>query len=219
MGGVHGNVEEAIGTALSAGDYIVQEKIPLPLWGEDNPFVDRERKEATLVRFQTDFRCLFGPQRVFGFLVRYGGVPTNVGSGGGVQPLAILRQEMTVREAVDRINEAILSIDYADLLEVVQMQEKLALDHKFTYLLGPIKMALRPRVMKPGHIEALRSYCTAVWSDCLTLEKMWHAGEIDRFVNIEEEELAIARSQVWGGSPAVFASDGLVSFGAHPEGP
>ena len=23
---------------------------------------------------------------------------------------------------------------------------------------------------------------------------------------------------VWGGSPAVFASDGLFSFGAHPEG-
>lgn len=219
VGGVHGNVEEAIGLALSAGDYIVQEKIPLSLWGEDNPFVDREQKVATLVRYQTDFRCLFGPQRVFGFLVRYGGIPTNVGSGGGVQPLAILRQEMTVREAVDRINEAILSIDYADLLEVVQMQEKMALDHKFTYLLGPIRMALRPRVMKPGHIEALRAYCAAVWSDCLTLEKMWLAGEIDRFVNIEEEELAIARSQVWGGSPAVFASDGLVSFGAHPEGP
>jgi hypothetical protein len=192
VGGVHGNVEEAIGIALSAGDYIVQEKIPLPLWGEDNPFVDK---------------------------VRYGGVPTNVGSGGGVQPLAILRQEMTVREAVDRINEAILSIDYADLLEVVQMQEKMALDHKFTYLLGPIKMALRPRVMKPGHIEALCAYCTTVWSDCLTLEKMWLAGEIDRFVNIEEEELAIARTQIWGGSPAVFASDGLFSFGAHPEGP
>jgi hypothetical protein len=99
------------------------------------------------------------------------------------------------------------------------MQEKMALDHKFTYLLGPIRMALRPRVMKPGHIEALRAYCTAVWSDCLTLEKMWLAGEIDRFVNIEEEELAIARTQIWGGSPAVFASDGLISFGAHPEGP
>jgi len=219
VGGVHGNAEEAVGLALSAGDYIVQEKIPLPLWGEDNPFVDREQKAATLVRFQTDFRCLFGPQGVFGFLVRYGGVPTNVGSGGGVQPLAVLRQEMTVREAVERINEAILSIGYADLLEVVQMQEKMALDHKFTYLLGPIRMALRPRVMKPGHIESLRAYCAAVWSDCLTLEKMWLAGEIDRFVNIEEEELAIARSQAWGGSPAVFASDGLFSFGAHPEGP
>jgi len=219
VGGVHADADEAIGTALAAGDYIVQEKIPLALWGEDNPFVDKEQKAAMLVRFQTDFRCLFGPQRVFGFLVRYGGVPTNVGSGGGVQPLAILRQEMAVREAVCRINEAILSIDSADLLEVVRMQEKMALEHRFTYLLGPIPMALRPRVMRPGHIEALSAYCSAVWADCLTLEKMWHAGEIDRFVTIEEEELAIARSQVWGGSPAVFASDGLFSFGAHPEGP
>jgi hypothetical protein len=48
---------------------------------------------------------------------------------------------------------------------------------------------------------------------------MWLSGEIDSFVNIEEEELRIARSQVWGGSHAIFASDGLFSFGAHPEEP
>jgi hypothetical protein len=218
VGGVHKSAEEAVRVALAGGDYIVQEKVPLPLWGEDNPLVDRERGQASLVRFQTDFRCLFGPQRVFGFLVRYGGIPTNVGSGGGVQPLAVLRSDMTVRDAVNRINETVLSLAYGDLLEVVEMQEKMALDHRFTYLLGPIKMALRPRVMRPGHIPSLRAYCAAVWSDCLTLEKMWLSGEIDRFVDIEEEELAIARSQLWGGSPAVFASDGLFSFGAHPEG-
>jgi hypothetical protein len=217
VGGIHKDAGEAIGTALAEGDYIVQEKIPLPLWGEDNPLVDRERQAADLVRFQTDFRCLFGPQRVFGFLVRFGGIPTNVGSGGGVQPLAILRSEMPLRDAVNRINETILSLDVGDLLEVVAMQERMALDHRFTYLLGPIRMALRPRVLSPGHIESLCAYCSAVWSDCLTLEKMWLSGEIDSFVNIEEEELTIARSQLWGGSHAVFASDGLFSFGAHPE--
>jgi hypothetical protein len=126
---------------------------------------------------------------------------------------------MTVRDAVDRINEAILSIGYGELLEIVQMQEKMAFDHRFTYLLGPIKMALRPRVIRPGHIDLLSAYCRAIWSDCLTLEKMWLSGEIDSFVNIEEEELRIARSQVWGGSHAIFASDGLFSFGAHPEEP
>ncbi len=97
------------------------------------------------------------------------------------------------------------------------MQETMALDRRFTYLLGPIRIALRPRVMKPGHIESLRAYCAAVWSDCRVLEKMWLSGEIDSFVQIEEEELGIARSQIWGGSHAVFASDGLFSFGAHPE--
>jgi hypothetical protein len=219
VGGVHGNVEETIQTALNAGDYIVQEKVPLHLWAEDNPVLDREREEVSLARFQTDFRCLFGPGQVFGFLVRFGGIPTNVGSGGGVQPLAILRSDMTVKDAVDRINEAVLSIGYGDLFEIFRMQEKMAFDHRFTYLLGPIRMALRPRVVRPGHIDALRAYCGAVWSDCLILEKMWLSGEIDSFVNIEAEELAIARSQVWGGSPAIFASDGLFSFGAHPERP
>jgi len=124
---------------------------------------------------------------------------------------------MTVRDAVRRINEAILSIGSGDLLEIAAMQDSMALDHRFTYLLGPIRIALRPRVMLPGHVDSLRSYCAAVWSDCRTLEAMWLSGEIDSFVQIEEEELRIARSQIWGGSPAVFASDGLFSFGAHPE--
>lgn len=219
VGGVHEDADEAISLALAEGDYIVQEKVPLPLWGEDNPRVDRKRGTVVLERFQTDFRCLFGPQRAFGFLVRFGGIPTNVGSGGGVQPLALLRSEMTVREAVDRIHDAVLSIPYGDLLEVVGMQERMAVDHRFTYLLGPIPIALRPRVIMPGHVESLRAYCRDVWADCLTLERLWLSGEIDAFVGIEEEELAIARSQVWGGSHAVFASDGLFSFGAHPEEP
>ena len=56
-----------------------------------------------------------------------------------------------------------------------------------------------------------------MWTDSLTLEKMWHEGVLDDYVNIEEDELAIARSQPWKGGPAVFASDGLFSFGAHPK--
>ena len=31
--------------------------------------------------------------------------------------------------------------------EVVRLQQKLAVEHRFTYLLGPIKVALRPRVI------------------------------------------------------------------------
>jgi hypothetical protein len=56
-----------------------------------------------------------------------------------------------------------------------------------------------------------------MWSDCLTLEKMWLAGELDGIVKIEKEELEIARLQPWEGSPAVFASDGLFGFGASPK--
>jgi len=56
-----------------------------------------------------------------------------------------------------------------------------------------------------------------IWSDCLTLEKMWLSGELDIIANIEPEELEIIRSQPWAGGPAIFASDGLFSFGAHIE--
>jgi hypothetical protein len=215
VGKIDNNAKDAVNQALKEGHYIVQEKIPLDLWAEEIPTL--VEKHITLEQYQTDFRCLLGPKGLFGFLGRYGGVPTNVGSGGGVQPLGILRSDMSVREAVDRINDAILNIEYGDLLEVVDLQKKMALAHNFTYLLGPIKIALRPRVITTQQLDALESYCSKLWADCLTLEKMWLSGKLDDIIKIEEEELEIARWHPWGGSPAIIASDGLFSFGANPE--
>ena len=212
VGLVNKDANEAVTLALKEGNYIVQEKIPLELWGEDIPTLNPEENQVFLERCQTDFRCLMGPKGLFGFLSRFGGVPTNVGSGGGVQPLAVLHSDMSVREAVDRVNEAIMGMPYEDLFEVVEMQKKMAMEHKFTYLLGPIKIALRPRVITIQQLEALQRYCAAMWSDCLTLEKMWLSGELDDIINIEQEELEIARLQPWGGTPAILASDGLFSF-------
>jgi hypothetical protein len=217
VGQVNKDPDEAVGLALKESNYIVQEKIPLELWGEDIPMLDPKQDLVFLERCQTDFRCLMGPKGLFGFLSRFGGVPTNVGSGGGVQPLAVLRSDISVKEAVDRINEAILGMPYADLFQAVEMQKKLALEHKFTYLLGPIKIALSPRLVTARQLEALKLYCTAMWSDCLTLEKMWLSGELDDMINIEQEELAIARLQPWGGTPAILASDGLFSFDTPRE--
>jgi len=218
VGVVNPDPDEAIGLALAKGQYIVQEKIPLHLWAEECVSCDPERG-VVLERFQTDFRCLFGRDGLFGFLVRYGGVPTNVGSGGGVQPLALLRSNLSTAEAAKRINDALLSVDPEELRGVLEMQRQMALDHRFTYLLGPIRMALRPRLILDQHLEQLRTYTDAVWRDCLLLEKMYIEGALTDMIDIEDEELAISRSQPWGGSAAIFASDGLFSFGAHPEGP
>lgn len=217
VGEVNPDADEAVRLALEEGNYIVQEKVPLNLWAEDIPTLNPEQQCIVLERCQTDFRCLMGPNGLFGFMGRYGGVPTNVGSGGGVQPLAVLRSEMSVREAVERINEVILGLEYEDLFQVSELQKQMAVEQRFTYLLGPIKIALRPRVVTEDQLVALRNYCDAVWLDCLELERMWLAGELDEIVKIEEEELAIARLQPWGGAPAIIAADGLFSFGANAE--
>ena len=217
VGKVNNDADEAVSIALKEGNYIVQEKIPFELWSEDIPTLNLEKENIFLEYCQTDFRCLMGDKGLFGFLGRFGGVPTNVGSGGGVQPLAVLRSDISMREAVDRINEAILGMEYGALFEVVEMQKKMAMEHELTYLLGPIKVAARPRLITIHQLESLKSYCAALWLDCLTLEKMWLSGELDDMVNIEEEELEIARLQPWGGAPAVIASDGLFSFGANEE--
>ncbi|MCP4369319.1 MAG: hypothetical protein GY797_14565 [Deltaproteobacteria bacterium] len=215
VGQINKDPDKAIGLALKEKDYIVQEKIPLALWAEEIPVLENEH--VVMERCQTDFRCLMGQKGMFGFIGRYGGVPTNVGSGGGFQPLAILGSDMPVREAVDRINEAIFRIEYELLSEVDRMQKKMAIEHEFTYLLGPVKIAMRPRVITTDQLTALENYCTKLWSDCLVLEKMWLAGELDKIIKIEEEELKIARMHPWGGNPAIIASDGLFSFGAHPD--
>lgn len=217
VGGVNPDADDAIAEALAKGGYILQEKIALPLWAEEMVEIDHAGSRNVLSRRQTDFRCLVGPDRVFGFLCRFGDVPTNVGSGGGVQPLAVLKSDMTVKDAVDRINDVLMGIDFADLAEVEALQQTLALEEKFTYLLGPIKIALRPRIVTAAQIEDLKRYGTAMWTDSLRLEKMWLAGELNDYIDIEPEELAIARLQPWQGGPAIFAADGLFSFGAHLE--
>ncbi|HBD07099.1 MAG TPA: hypothetical protein DCZ69_02465 [Syntrophobacteraceae bacterium] len=219
VGEVNPDADAAIQLALTEGNYIVQERIPLPLWAEDVPTLDPGRGRIVMERYQTDFRCLMGPDGLFGFMGRYGGVPTNVGSGGGVQPLALLRSDMSVRKAVDRIHEAMMAMTYQELAEVHQLQQQLALEHRFTYLLGPIKIALRPRVVTESQLAALSQYGRGVWLDSLEMERMWLAGELDEVVKIEEEELAIARLQPWGGAPAIIAADGLFGFGAQPESP
>jgi hypothetical protein len=217
VGGVDPDGDAAIAVALAKGGYIVQKKVDLSLWGEVMPEIDRDRETIALVNRQTDFRCLIGPDRVFGFLCRFGNVPTNVGSGGGVQPMAILRSDLTVGEAVRRINATISEMDFGDLLEIEALQNRLALEAKFTYLLGPIRIALRPRIITTRQLTELEIYCRAMWADSVTLEQMWFAGELDDYIDIEEEELEIARLQPWKGGPAIFAADGLFGFGASLE--
>ncbi len=217
VGGNGRDADAAISEALEKGHYIVQHKVPLNVWAEAMPETDSAGQVVRLINRQTDFRCLIGPERTFGFLCRYGDVPTNVGSGGGVQPLAVLRSGQSVGQAVDQINRAIASLDYADLKRVEDEQNNLALEAKFTYLLGPIRIALRPRIITGDQLDALAAYGRAMWTDSLKLEKMWQAGDLDDYIDIEEEELEIARMQPWQGGPAIFAADGLFGFGAEPE--
>jgi hypothetical protein len=214
VGTVNTDIDEAIDLALDEGNYIVQQKVPLQLWAEEIPYLANDT--VALERVQTDFRCLVGPQGLLGFVGRFGGVPTNVGSGGGFQPLALIRSQTSVQDAVARINDAILSMDYGELQQIVEDRNQMATEMAFTYLLGPIRVALRPRVLTPQQLKAVQGYSQKLWVDCLMLEKMWLAGELDQLVKIEKEELDIARLQPWKGSAAIIASDGLFNFGAAP---
>jgi hypothetical protein len=215
VGGINSNATDAIELALTQGDYIVQAKVPLPIWSEEIPVLKDGQIGCETV--QTDFRCLLGPNGMFGFLGRYGSVPTNVGSGGGVQPLAVVHDNIAISDAVGRINRAICGLEVERLEEISALQAQMALDQRFTYLLGPIKIALRPRLIAHRQLAALQSYGQKLWSDCLTMEKMWQQGELDDYIDLEDEELEIARWQPWQGGPAIIASDGLFGFGAQVE--
>jgi len=201
-------------TALDAGDYIVQQLVPLGLWSEQSTWPIFEERSLFLKEWQTDFRCFITDEGLQGFLARFGGVPTNVGSGGGIQPLAILKNDMRPRVAVEKINEGLLKLGYEAFVEIQNEVNKKAIEMGFTYLLGPIMISLRPRLLTMDHIGELRQYARNLWQDALKLEELWREGELDHLVQVGPEERALALKQAWRGSPALMVSDGLFSFGA-----
>jgi len=207
--------DEDIRKALEGEPYIVQSFIQKGLWAEEYPWLDIQRKELILKQWQTDFRCLIDDTGLIGFLARFGGIPTNVGAGGGNQSVAILKTEIPVKEAVSRINEAIIELGYSTVMEIQKEVDEKGLELGHTYLKGPTPTTLRPRIIAQNHLISLQEYSANLWNDLLTLEKIWLNGELDHAVQMGDGEAKIARMQPWGGSPALVASDGLFSFGAH----
>jgi hypothetical protein len=208
------NPKNHIQAALDAGDYIVQQLVPLGLWSEQSTWPILEERSLFLKEWQTDFRCFITDEGLQGFLARFGGVPTNVGSGGGIQPVAILKNDMAPRVAVENINEGLLKLGYEAFVEIQNEVNKKALEMGFTYLLGPIMISLRPRLLTMDHIVELRQYAHNLWQDALKLEEIWRKGGLDHLVQIGREEKELALKQAWHGSPALMVSDGLFSFGA-----
>ena len=84
-----------------------------------------------------------------------------------------------------------------------------------TYLEGPTPTTLRPRLITSDHRAYLQKYSTDLWNDMQKLEKMWRAGNLHHVVQMGKGEAEIALMQKWEGTPALVASDGLFSFGAH----
>ena len=209
-----GDPKEQIQNVLKAGDYIVQELVPLGLWSERTTWPFLEDESLGLKEWQTDFRCFITDDGLQGFLARFGGVPTNVGSGGGIQPIAVLKSREHPREAVDGINESLFKLGYKAYSQIQAEIDEKAVEMGLTYLLGPIRIMLRPRLLTLGHVAELERYAFNLWHDAVRLEEFWRAGLLDDLVLLGEEERELALSQPWQGSPALMVSDGLFSFGA-----
>ncbi len=198
--------------ALEEGDYIVQALIPLDWWAEDFPWLDVEKEKAHIQTWQTDFRCFITDRGLMGFVTRFGGVPTNVGAGGGVQGSAVIKGDGPVREAVDIINRAILSIPYRTLEAIQEEVDDCAVEIGHVYLLGPIKTTLRPRIISGRHIKTLQEYAGNLWEDAVLLEELYREGQLKDLLKIDPEEEELAAAQPWVGRTALIASDGLFNF-------
>ena len=206
------DIKSSIKNALDAGDYIIQPLIPMELWAEDFPWIDRENKNVFIKRFQTDFRCFVTDKGPIGCVTRFGGIPTNVGSGGGVQSTAILRSDIAVKEAIERINNAILKLGFDFLADLQNQIDEKSIKIGNVYLLGPIPSTLRPRIITTKHIEQIKHYSQNLWHDAVKLENLWLEGKLSKYVQITQEEEEIAHLAPWKGSVALLASDGLFNF-------
>ena len=209
------NKAECIQSALDSSGYIVQEFIPLDVWSEQSVWPFAEEQNLFLRAWQTDFRCFITDEGLQGFLARFGGVPTNVGAGGGLQPLAVLQDDSTPENAVNKINQALLRLGYQAYVQIQEEINQKAIAMGFTYLLGPIKILLRPRILTLAHLKDIRQYAFNLWQDAVELEQQWRRGQLDDVIQIDEREKELALSQPWRGSPALMVSDGLFSFGAE----
>ena len=204
--------ESGVQRALDAGDYIIQEFIPLELWTEEFPWIDNENKKLFLKSWQTDFRSFVTDAGLIGFVTRFGGIPTNVGSGGGVQSSAILRSDIPLKDAVKIVNEAILNLGFDSIWKLQQKLDKRSMEIGNVYLLGPIMGTLRPRIITKTHVAQLKEYAENLWHDALFLENLWLKGKLTKYVQITDDEEKIARLAPWQGSPGLIASDGLFGF-------
>ncbi len=212
IGHKESNRDKCIQDALNSGNYIIQRLIPLTLWSEEFPYIDKKDKSLFLKSWQTDFRCFITNKGLIGFVTRFGGIPTNVGSGGGVQSTAILRSNITAKEAIKRINEAIMSLGFDFIAQLQEQIDKKSTKMGNVYLLGPIMSTLRPRIITPGHVLSLQAYAKNLWDDALKLESLWREGKLTQYVCISKEEEEIARLNPWNGQAALIASDGLFNF-------
>ena len=137
-----------------------------------------------------------------------------MGSGGGNQSVAILKADVSVKEAVKLINEAILGLGYSTAMDIQTESDRKGLELGHTYLKDPTPTTLRPRIITQEQLKYLSGYSSNLWIDLLELEKIWWKGGLDRFIEMGEAEAELARMQPWKGSPALVASDCLFSFGA-----
>ena len=206
------NPEEAIQTALIQGGYIVQALVPLDTWQEFYPAAEETEDRIHMEARQTDFRCLITDDGLIGFLGRFGGIPTNVGSGGGTQAIALLDSDLNLKEADHLFNQALADLSPQVFREVQAEVNNRSLELGFTYLLGPIPTSLKPRMLKPQHLEGLKVYARNLWQDAQTLEKLWQQGRLDEVAPITPQEKDLARQAPWAGRPALMASDGLYNF-------
>lgn len=204
--------DKCIQQALESNNYIIQPLIPMNLWAEEFPWIDRENKRLFLKCWQTDFRCFVTNLGLIGFVTRFGGIPTNVGSGGGVQSTAILGSKISVNEAIKKINEAILNLGFDFVARLQEEIDEKSMRMGNVYLLGPIMSTLRPRIITLEHLLELQIYAKNLWDDARKLEALWQAGKLTKYVQTSKEEEEIARLAPWQGSPGLIASDGLFSF-------
>jgi hypothetical protein len=204
--------DAAIAEALTKGGYIVQSMVPVETWQECYPLPEPENGGVCIEVRQTDFRCFITDAGVIGFLGRFGGIPTNVGSGGGTQSLAALKDRMDLQAADDLFNRALEALPFHIYEEIREEVEQRSFDLGFTYLLGPIPTSLKPRMLKEAHLRGLAFYARNLWQDALTLEKLWREGKLDDVAPITPEEKELARAAPWEGRPALMVSDGLYNF-------
>ena len=96
-------------------------------------------------------QATLGVQGLLGMVSRFGGIPTNVGWGGGNNALVLIPFDTTVRETVETINRAIVKTPFHLLQEVKEEMVQMPEERGFKGVKSRLISLNVPPPSRPGH--------------------------------------------------------------------
>lgn len=185
-------------------DLIVQSKKQLQANVETFPVINFENRKLTTEQQQLVFNHIISDATLSGVSI----IPKNT-PPMEFNSMAILRSNIPVKTAVERINRIILDLDF-DFVDGILAE----LTSKHLTVLGnnadykKIHYLLAPKIVSQNYVNQLKEYSKNLWYDALLLENLYTQSGLDKYIRVSTEQKTLIKSMPWQRNPAILQIEG-----------